>query len=110
MFDRIKKALYRGGKGAQGPESQISQLAHGPVSEWAQTQGFGFSTDATGHKIDLESQVDGKPWRMQLCRPTRNYILREELRARAELGVKDNAAVVVINRPLKEELENKSYA
>ena len=110
MFDRIKKALSRGGKEPGGPESLASQLGHGPLSEWAATQGFGFSTDVSGHEIALESQVEGKPWRMQLGRPTRNYILGEELRARAELGVKDAAAVLVINRPLKEALEKQAYA
>jgi hypothetical protein len=110
MFDRIKKAFSKGAKEPHAPESQVSHLAHGPVSEWAATQGFGFSTDATGNEIALESKVEGKPWRMQLGRPTRNYILGEELRARAELAVKDDAAVLVINRPLKEALEKQAYA
>ena len=111
MFDRIKKAFGKGAKDPQGPESQTpSQLSHGPVSEWAATQGFAFSVDNTGQEIVLEGRIGGKPWRMQLGRATRNYILGEELRARAELNVKDDVAVLVMNRPLKEALEKKAYS
>ena len=111
MFDRIKRAFGKGAKDPQGPESQIqSMLSHGPVSEWAATQGFAFSVDNTGQEIGIEGRVGGKPWRMQLGRATRNYILGEELRARAELNVKDDVAVLVMNRPLKEALEKKAYS
>jgi hypothetical protein len=110
MFDRIKKALSRGAKQPQESEVQVSQLEAGPVSEWAATQGFAFSTNARNREIALESKIDGKPWRMQLGRPTRNYILGEEIRARAELTVRDDAAVLLINRPLKESLEKKAYS
>ncbi|MRD45698.1 hypothetical protein GHT07_00270 [Caenimonas koreensis DSM 17982] len=60
--------------------------------------------------MGLEGRVGGKAWRMQLGRPTRNYILGEELRARAELNVRDEVAVLVMNRPLKEALEKKAYS
>jgi hypothetical protein len=111
MFDRIKKAFSRGDKESELPESLISsQLAHAPVSEWAHTQGFAFKVDGSGQEIALEGKVGGKPWRLQLGRPTRNYILGEEMRARAELDVKDDVAVLVINRPLKEALERKAYS
>ncbi len=79
------------------------------MSEWAATQGFAFSLDGTGSGIALEGKVSGKPWRLQLGRPTRNYILGQEVRARAELGVQDDVAVLVINRPLKEALEKQAY-
>src|SRR5438132_695482 len=108
MFERIRKALSRAPKETpEGPPS--SMLAHGPVSEWAGTQGFAFSVDGTGQEIALEGKVGGKPWRIQLGRPTRNYILGEEVRARCELGISEDVAVLVINRPLKEALEKRAY-
>ena len=106
MFDRIKKAFSREPK--EPHEGPPSQLAHGPVSEWAATQGFGFSVDGT-QGIALEGKVGGKAWRLQLGRPTRNYILGEEVRARAELGIDGDIAVLVMNRPLKEALEKRAY-
>jgi hypothetical protein len=110
MFDRIKKAFSKDVKEEAERDAPNSQLAHGPVSEWAATQGFAFSVDGAGQGIALEGKVSGKPWRLQLGRPTRNYILGAEVRARAELGLQDDIAVLVMNRPLKEALEKKAYS
>jgi len=107
MFDRIKKAFSMGAKEPQ--EAMPSQLAHGPVSEWAGTQGFAFSIDDAGQGIALEGKVGGRPWRLQRGRPTRNYILGQEVRARAELGIPEDIAVLAMNRPLKEALEKRAY-
>lgn len=107
MFERIKKAFSREDKNAR--EGAPSSLLHGPVSEWAGTQGFAFSVDRPGEGIALEGKVGGKPWRLQLGRPTRNYILGQEIRARGELGISDDIAVLIINRPLKEALEKRAY-
>lgn len=112
MFDRIKKAFSRESPEppeAREPGSPNFQRSHGPVSEWAATQGFAFSVDGSGHGMALEGKVGGKPWRLQLGRPTRNYIKGAEVRARAELGILDDVAVLVMNRPLKESLEKKAY-
>jgi hypothetical protein len=109
MFDRIKKAFSRAAPEASEPDASPSQMANGPVSEWAATQGFAFSADGTGHGIALEGQVSGRPWRLQLGRPTRHYIRGEEVRARAELGIQNDVAVLVINRPLKDALEKQAY-
>jgi hypothetical protein len=105
MFDRIKKAFAKEAK----PEAPPSVMHAAPVSEWAATQGFGFSIDDTGQNIALEGKVGGRPWRLQLGRPSRNYIFGEEVRARAELGVDESVAVLVMNRPLKEALEKRAY-
>lgn len=104
MFERIKKALSSGAKSLDTP----SQLSAGPVSEWAGTQGFGFSVDAA-ENIALEGKVGGRPWRIHLGKPTRNYIFGEEVRARGELGVDESVSVLVMNRPLKEALEKRAY-
>jgi hypothetical protein len=79
------------------------------VSEWASTQGFGFSVDNSGHGITLDGDISGKPWRLQLGRPSRQYIRGEEVRARAELGIDEDVAVLVMSRPLKEALEKQAY-
>jgi hypothetical protein len=105
MFDRIKKAFVKEAKSDAPP----STLHAGPVSEWAATQGFGFSVDDSGQNIALEGKVGSRPWRLQLGRPSRNYIFGEEVRARAELGVDESVAVLVMNRPLKEALEKRAY-
>lgn len=112
MFDRIKKAFSREPKGREEKESGVpsSQLAHGPVSEWAATQGFAFSAQSSNQSFSVKGKVGGKSWRLELGPPTRNYIMGEELRARSDLGVNDDAAVLVMSRPLKESLEKKAYS
>ena len=105
MFERIKKAFT---KDAQ-PEAAPSALNVGPVSEWAATQGFGFSVDDAGQNIALEGKVSGRPWKLVLGKPTRNYIFGEEVRGRAELGIDENISVLVMNRPLKDALEKRAY-
>src|SRR3569832_2736381 len=99
MFERIKKAF--GNKAKSTEDNVPSQLAVGPVSEWAATQGFGFSV-MDGQNIALEGKVGGRAWRLQLGKPTRNYIFGEEVRGRAERGIQEDVAVLVMNRPLKE--------
>jgi hypothetical protein len=107
MFDRIKKAFQREAKNG---EAAPSQFLHGPVSEWAQSRGMSFSSGAMGHTVSMQGKVGGRPWRMELGRPTRDYIAGEELRARAELGVNDDVGAMIINRPLKEALERRAYS
>ena len=107
MFDRLKKAFSKDTKAGFQPSSQ---LASTQVSEWAGTQGFGFTGMEAGKGFSLTGKVSGKPWRMELGKPSRNFIRGEELRARAELGINEDAAVLVMNRPLKEALEKKAYS
>lgn len=110
MFDRIKKALSGQPKESSAPPQAPvpSQLA--PVSEWAATQGFSFSSQGPGQNFSIEGKVAGKPWRMEVGRPSRKYIQGEELRARAELGTSEDVSVMVINRPLKDSLEKQAYS
>jgi len=109
MFSRLKKAFSREPRASAEAESPISQIAPGPVSEWAGTQGFGFSVDAKGNGLSLEGKVGGKPWRMQVGAASRPYMRGDEIRARAELGIREDMAVVVMNRALKVALDKQAY-
>ncbi len=111
MFDRIKKAFVREARepGPAVPAAPAApQLA--PVSEWAATQGFTFSAQGSGQSYSIQGSVAGKPWRMEVGKPSRKYIQGEELRARAELGINQDVSLMVINRPLKESLEKEAYS
>ena len=94
IFDRIKKALSRPSREPGESVSPSSQMAQGPVSEWAATRGFGFSIDGKSQAMALEGNVRGKPWRLQLGAPSRQYIRGEEIRARGELGIDEDMAVL----------------
>jgi hypothetical protein len=107
MFDRLKKAFHRDAK--EPGDAAPTQHAHGPVSEWAASRGMSFSS-GLGNTVSMQGKVGGRPWRMELGRPSRDYITGEELRARAELGVNDAIGALVINRPLKDTLERRAYS
>jgi hypothetical protein len=109
MFDRIKKAFLREASQLRASVPS-SHHAHGPVSEWAASRGMSFSTGALGNTISMHGKVRGRSWRMEIGRPTRDYIAGEELRARAELGTDDDVGALVINRPLKDSLERRAYS
>ena len=117
MFDRIKKAFLRdvtvaGTAAAAAAATATSSTAaiDGPVSEWAAAQGFTFSSQGSAQKFSIQGKVRGKLWRMELGHSSRNYISGEELRGRAELGIKEKVAVMVMSRSLKERLEKQAYS
>lgn len=106
MFDRIRKAFSRQPSAQEpGPSSHL----HSPVSEWAAQEGLTLS-QASDEVVAVVGQIAGShPWKLELGRSTRAYIQGEELRARAELGLDEDIAVLLINRPLKDALERKAY-
>jgi hypothetical protein len=108
MFERIKKAFSRDAK--ERTDHPASHLAHGPVSEWAASRGMTFSNVPLSRDVAMQGKVGGRPWRMELGKPSRDYITGDELRARAELGVNDEVAAMIINRPLKDSLERRAYS
>jgi hypothetical protein len=108
MFDRIKKAFGKPGGESRPSEAASSRFSDAPVSEWAATQGLVFSADQAG-SVALEGRLQGKRWRLERGRATRDYIVGEELRARAQLDLDEDIAAMVMNRALSERLEHKAY-
>jgi hypothetical protein len=81
------------------------------VSEWASMQGLGFSQRSDGRGgFQMDGKIGDKPWRMEQGKPSRDFIKNSELRARAELGIRDGVAVMVLNRQLKNELDKRAFA
>jgi hypothetical protein len=108
MFERIRKALHL--RMNDRGDSVSAYLENGPVSEWAASRGMSYSSPALGSGVSMQGKVGGRPWKMELGRPTRDYIAGEELRARAELGLVRDVGAMIINRPLKETLERRAYS
>ena len=103
MFERLKKVFTP-------PDAAAMQPAvFNPVSEWAGTRGVAFTGMEEGQGFKLEGKIGNKPWKLECSKSTRDYILGDELRAKAELNLNDNVAVLIMNRPLKEALENRAY-
>ena len=77
------------------------------VSQWAATQGF--SIMGRGEGFLLGGKVNQKSWKLERGAASRDFIHGEELRARAELGIGEDVTVLIINRVLKDELEQRAY-
>lgn len=103
MFERLKKVFVQ--RGAATPTAASAD----PVSEWAGTQGFSFTGIGEGKGFALAGKIGGKAWKLERGRSSRDYIRGDELRARAELKVNDDASVLIMNRPLKDALEKRAY-
>lgn len=109
MFERLRKVFQREPK-ERDREATPSQEPHGPISEWAASRGMTLSGVPLGHGVAMQGKVGGRPWRMELGKPSRDYISGEELRARAELGVFDDVGAMIISRALKDALERRAYS
>jgi hypothetical protein len=102
MFERLKKlSITTKAKNAALTDD---------IAAWAGSQGFSFAAAGEGKGFSLTGTVDNKPWKLECGRSSRDYILGEELRARAELKLDRAASVLIMSRPLKEMLEKRAYA
>ena len=103
MFERLRKAL------AGSPPAEAAHSRADLVSEWAGTQGLAYTASADGGGFSLKGDTGGKPWRLERGDASRQYIDGDEIRARAELEVNEEVSVLIMNRPLKEVLEKRTY-
>lgn len=118
MFESIKKVLGFGAEadaevkaatGAVDARPILKLTPSDKVSEWASTQGFAFLPRADGRRgYHVEGKVGGKDWRIELGKPSRDFIKGMELRARAELGVRDDV-IMIMSRQLKNELDKRAF-
>lgn len=87
-----------------------AQSGFSKVSEWANLQGFRASEHRDGSGYRLQGSVGDKPWRMEQGYPSRDFIRGQELRARGEMNLNDDVAVLIMSRQLKSELDERLYA
>jgi hypothetical protein len=103
MFERLKKVSISAKTALQNAARQDA------VAAWASSQGFLLAASGDGKGFSLTGAVGSKPWRLECGRSSRDYILGEELRARAELKLDGARSVLIMSRPLKEMLEKRAY-
>ena len=113
VFDRLLKALGKEDSDVQ-PETphdgSEARPATDPVSVWASAQGYVASATPADDGLTLAGKVGDKDWLLTRGPSSRDFIEGEELHARAALGVASDASVVIMSRPLKEDLEKQAYA
>jgi hypothetical protein len=116
MFNSIKNAL-KFGKAKPEADSQLPAAANSAlapssqmskVSEWASLQGFQ-AEDRGSKGFKMDGNVAGKLWRLEMGKPSRDFIAGTELRARGEMDVRDDVAIMVMSRELKNELDKRAF-
>ncbi len=115
MFKSLKNALgLNKGKEAahselpvtRSPASVVRSAVAGQSSEWAALQ----ADPTTRGAYKLDGQLQGRPWRIEQGKPSRDFIKGLELRARGEMNVRDDVAVMIMTRSLKNELDKRAFA
>jgi hypothetical protein len=72
-------------------------------------QGLAY-TDRSGKGYQLDGKIQGKSWRLEQGKPSRDFIHGIELRARGEMGVNEDVAVMIMTRQLKNELDKRAFS
>ncbi len=79
------------------------------VSEWAKQRGLDFRRAREDEGFVVDGALDGKPWRMEWGPPQRAYIEGRELRIRMELKLPSDMQMLLLSRPLMEQLERQTF-
>ncbi len=79
------------------------------VGVWASAQGWVYEPLPGRGDFALSDPMGTAPWRLERTHAGRDFITGAELRARAELQLSPDIAIMLINRPLKEQLEKRVY-
>lgn len=106
MLERLK-ALFPKKAAPVKPEETFA--SPDDVARWAAEQGLGYEARDNGGFIVSGEAFDVK-WRLERAAPVRDFIHGAELRGRTEMGLNSDLAVLVLNRHLKEALENRAFA
>jgi hypothetical protein len=107
MFNKLLRAL---GAGDKSEPKEAERPTSAPIPAGQVILGPSAETMPDALKINRAGTVMGKPWRLETGRPTRDFILTAELRAKAELNLPDDAVVVLLNRKLKDALEKQAFS
>ena len=87
----------------------IKMLPENNIAIWARTQGLIYAGTAEIDKFVISGTVDNKPWTVERRAGSRPFIEGDELTLRAVLDVLTTPAIIIMNRPLKNALEEQAY-
>jgi hypothetical protein len=79
------------------------------VSDWAESQGWRFKRAREGAGFVVDGAFDRQPWRLEWGPPQRDFIGAQELRMRIELGLPADLQMLLMSRPLMEQLDQRTY-
>lgn len=109
MFDRIRQAFAGTAADADSTLGHAGPVTGAQLARWIAEQGLHSVPQPVEGHFDVGGEILGRPWRLEGSTSTRDYILGLELRGRADVDADPDAAVLVLNRPLRDALERHAY-
>jgi hypothetical protein len=114
MFERLKNVFTKE-KSLEREDSASALAAKHEADEitshdWIEAHAAFFKSAAGATNFSMKGVLGNKSWKLERAAAPRNYIVGEELRVRADIDVDAQVTVLVMNRALKELLENRAYA
>ena len=79
------------------------------VADWAGKRGLHFKRVHEGEGFVIDGRLDDRPWRMEWGPPQRAYIAGRELRIRMELKLPGDLQMLLLSKPLMDQLERQTY-
>lgn len=108
MFERLRKAFFKPALPPTTSQFRGPDLAG--LRIWAEKRGLRLIPGSDERSFRLAGQTGGIAWELESGKPSRDFIAGGELRGRTELGIHPDAAVLILNRPLREHLEQRAFA
>lgn len=99
MLNRIRRWLS-----GSAPSAQLQS-----VKAWAQGRGYQYSEGDELWGFALEGRHGERPWRLEYGKPQRHYIEQAELRLRLDLGLPPTLHLLLLSRPLIEQIEAAAF-
>lgn len=87
----------------------VAAPAWADVAEWAQRRALNFRRAREAEGFVIDGLLEGKPWRMEWGPPQRSYIAGRELRVRMELKLPGDLQMLLLSKPLMDQLERQTY-
>jgi hypothetical protein len=81
----------------------------GGVAAWAIGRGLQFRGVREGDGFVVDGQLDTTAWRLEWGPSQRPYVVGNELRLRADLGLASDIQVLLLDRPLQERIEKTVF-
>jgi hypothetical protein len=79
------------------------------VAEWARQRGLNYKRARDDEGFVIEGESGGRPLRIEWGPPQRAYIAGRELRIRMELKLPSDLQMLLLSKPLMEQLEKQTF-
>lgn len=87
----------------------VQAQAWADVADWCDRHSLKFRRVREGEGFVIEGRLDELPWRLEWGPPQRAYIAGRELRMRMELDLPGELQMLLLARPLMDQLERQTY-